>query len=234
MDLVIEKIQTIQSMFYRTIEFIKEMPLRKHGAPPVDIQQACRPWLFQAAPGSYQFSVAIQEPVQRDFFREDLRPDLVASHFLDILKAAVKEDQEDLTKIVPQAEYRNVFLKLSRNLAPTGKTFEAIKFRTSSGDCQISLTTEARSSLNQTLKKGRRPEALDSGQSEEQIAGMLRAIDLEKDYLDVVVDGQAVHIVGLGEAMDDLIGPMVNKNIRVQVVRKANGAIHLRDIELEE
>ena len=123
MDLVIEKVQTIQSMFYRTIEFIKDMPLRKHGAPTADIQEACRPWLFQAAPGSYQFSVAIQEPAQRDFFREDLRPDLVASHFLNILKASVKDDQEELTKIVPQADYRNVFLKLSRNLAPTGKNF---------------------------------------------------------------------------------------------------------------
>ena len=63
---------------------------------------------------------------------------------------------------------------------------------------------------------------------------MLRAVDLEKDYLDVVADGQAVHVVGLGEAMDDLIGPMVNKMVKVQVIRKSPGGVRLRDIELEE
>jgi len=71
LDLIVEKVQTIQSMFCRTIEFIKDMPLRSRGAPIRDIQESCRPWLFQAAPGSYQFSVAIQQPKQRDVFKED-------------------------------------------------------------------------------------------------------------------------------------------------------------------
>lgn len=47
MDLVIEKVQTIQSMFYRTIELIKDMPLRSRGASTSDIQESYRPWLFQ-------------------------------------------------------------------------------------------------------------------------------------------------------------------------------------------
>ena len=54
LDLVVEKVQTIQAIFYRTIEFIKDMPLRTRGAPIREIQESCRPWLFQAAPGSYQ------------------------------------------------------------------------------------------------------------------------------------------------------------------------------------
>src|SRR5260370_32502841 len=62
LDLIVEKVQTIQAMFYRTIEFVRDMPLRRHGGPIHEIQESCRPWLFQAAPGSYQFSVAIQEP----------------------------------------------------------------------------------------------------------------------------------------------------------------------------
>jgi len=31
LDLIVEKVQTIQAMFYRTIEFIKDMPLRVRG-----------------------------------------------------------------------------------------------------------------------------------------------------------------------------------------------------------
>ncbi|RSL18614.1 hypothetical protein EDE15_4204 [Edaphobacter aggregans] len=234
LDLVIEKVQTIQAMFYRTIEFIKDMPLRPRGAPIRDIQEACRPWLFQAAPGSYQFSVAIQEPKQRDFFKEDIRPDLVATQFLDILRATTNEDQRQLEQIVPSTEYRNVFLKLSRNLAPTGKTFGSIEFRTSTGEAPIALTPDARTAINETLKKGRPPVSQDAPEDEEEIVGMLRAVDLDKDWLDVTVNGQAVHVTGLGDAMDDLIGPMVNKMVKVQIVRKVNGPFRFRDIEVNE
>lgn len=233
LDLVVEKVQTIQAMFYRTIEFIRDMPLRLRGAPIRDIQESCRPWLFQAAPGSYQFSVAIQEPKQRDFFREDTRPDLVARQFLEILKATSSEDQQQLETLVPKDDYRNIFLKLSRNLAPTGKSFDSIEFRTATGDALIALTPEARTIINQTLKKNRPVDAQGSQASEEQLIGILRAVDLDKDFLDVTIDGNPFHVVGLGDAMDDVIGPMVNRAVKVLVVR-GRGSIRFRDIELEE
>jgi hypothetical protein len=53
LDLIVEKVQTIQAMFYRTVEFIRDMPLRSRGGPIREIQELCRPWLFQALPGSY-------------------------------------------------------------------------------------------------------------------------------------------------------------------------------------
>ena len=235
LDLVVEKVQTIQSMFYRTIEFIKDMPFRLRGGPTADIQDSCRPWLFQAAPGSYQFSVAIQEPRQLDFFREDLRPDLVASHFLEILRAASSEDQNALEAAVPNAQYRNAFLKLSRNLAPTGKTFDAIEFRTAVREVPISLTPEARQAINQTIRKNRPPAESSSSPTEEtEIAGILRAVDLDKDYLDVSVEGESMHVLGLSDTMDDVIGPMVNRKIKLTAVRNIDGTLRLRDIELDE
>jgi len=233
LDLVVEKVQTIQSMFYRIIEFIRDMPLRPRGAPIREIQESCRPWLFQAAPGSYQFSVAIQEPKQLDFFKEDVRPDLVARQFLEILKATSSEDQQQLETLVPNGDYRNVFLKLSRNLAPTGKSFDSIEFRTATGDVLTALTPEARTVINQTLKKNRPVDADGSPATEEELVGTLRAVDLDKDFLDLTVDGQHVHVVGLGDAMDDVIGPMVNKTVKVLAIRE-KGSIRLRDIELGE
>jgi hypothetical protein len=138
------------------------------------------PLAFPGAPGSYQFSVAIQEPKQLDFFREDIRPDLFAHQFLEILKATSSEDQEQLETVVPKADYRNVFLKLSRNLAPTGKTFDSIEFRTATREIPIALTPEARAAINQTLKKNRPVDAQDSQGTEEELIGILRAVDLDK------------------------------------------------------
>lgn len=232
LDLIVEKVQTIQAMFYRTIEFIRDMPLRPRGAPIQEIQEACRPWLFQEAPGSYQFSVAIQEPLQRDFFREDMRPDLVARQFLQILEGASNQDQAQLEALVPKADYRSVFLKLSRNLAPTGKSFGSIEFHTPTGEGIIALTPEVRTTINQTLKKSRPDDLPDSPGNDEELIGVLRAVDLDRDRLVVTVDDKAVHVEGLGDAMDDIIGPMVNKSVKVHVIRRLTGRLSFRDIEL--
>ena len=234
LDLIVEKVQTIQSMFYRTVEFIRDMPLRTRGGPIREIQESCRPWLFQAPPASYQFAVAIQEAKQRDFFKEDTRPDLVAHQFFAILRATTSEDAKQLEVVVPKTEYRNVFLKLSRNLAPTGKTFGSIEFRTDADDNSIALTPEARTVINQTLKKGRPLEAAQSLGTEEEVIGMLRAVDLEKDFLDVIVNNEPLHVRGVEDEMDDVIGPMVNKRVKVHVVRDSKGSIHFRDIEVDE
>jgi hypothetical protein len=233
LDLIVEKVQTIQAMFYRTIEFIKDMPIRLRGGPPRDIQEACRPWIFQAVPGSYQFSVAIQERKQLELFDADPRPDLVAHQFLEILRATASEDSHQLESVVPKAEYRNVFLKLSRNLAPTGKTFGSIELRAGAGDSPVALTPDARTTINHTIKRTRSVPVQDSTETEDEVVGTLRAVDLDKDYLDVVVNGQGLHIIGLAEAMDDVIGPMVNKTVKVQVLRSAKG-LRFRDIESDE
>jgi len=232
LDLIVEKVQTIQSMFYRTVEFIQDKPLRRRGGPIREIQELCRPWLFQAAPGSYQFTVAIQEAKQLDLFRKDVRPDLVAHQFLQILKATASEDLQELETVIPKPEYRDVFLKLSRNLAPTGKTFGSIELRAGTGDPSVALTPEARTAINQTIKKSRQV-ILQDVETEKEVIGTLRAVDLDKDFLDVVVNEQGLHIIGLGDAMDDLVGPMVNKTVKVQVVQSAKG-LRFRDIELDE
>jgi len=233
LDLIVEKVQTIQAMFYRTIEYVKDMPFRLRGGPPRDIQDACRPWIFQAVPGSYQFSVAIQERQQLDLFSEDPRPDLVAHLLLEILKAAANEDAQQLESVVAKPEYRNVFLKLSRNLAPTGKTFGSIELRAGAGGDPVALTPDARTTINQTIRKTRPASVQDSTETEDEVTGTLRAVDLDLDYLDVVVNGQGTHIVALAEAMDDVIGPMVNKTVKVQVLRSAK-ELRFRDIELDE
>jgi hypothetical protein len=49
-----------------------------------------------------------------------------------------------------------------------------------------------------------------------------------------MVDDKPVHVGGLGDAMDDIIGPMVNKNVKVQVIRRVTNTLSFRDIELVE
>lgn len=232
LDLIVEKVQTVQALFYRTIEFVKGMPHRMHGGPIREIQEACRPWLFQAPPGSYQFSVAIQEPAQKDFFQDSIKPDQVAWHFLEILKATVADERQTLEAIVPDKQYRSTFLKLSRNLAPTGRTFAQMEVKPAGELSGVLLMPENRSTINKALREQAKPPEIE-GEQETSISGILRAVHLDKDWLDIVAEGKTVHIGGLKDAVDDVIGPMVNRPVIVRVAT-IKEKLQFIDIELDE
>lgn len=233
LDLIVDKVQAIQSMFYRTIEFLNGTSHRRVGRPTKDLQEACRPWLFQSAPGSYQFSVAIQKPKQPDFFKQDLEPDRIAQHFLEILSASSSENTSDLEKLVPDEKYRSTFLKLARNLAPTGKSFDRIEFRASGEMKPVALGVESRLNINQQLRiKPTIPPMAD--EVLEELRGTLRGVQLDKDWLEIVVDSLSIHVEGLQDAVDDVIGPMVNRAVVVRVKRTSEKKLKFLDIELAD
>jgi hypothetical protein len=231
LDLIVEKVQLVQAMFYRTIEHLKGMPLRTRGQPRKEILESCQPWLFQEAPGSYQFSVAIQEPKQKDFFREGVESSAVALHFLNILQAAVSDPENRLADLVPEREYRTTFLKLSRSLSPSPRSekFSRLEVRMSGEPVVASVGEESRVVLNKAIRQEEESDPQRKGERIE-IRGTLRALHLDRDWIDVLEDGKSVHVVGLKDSVDDLIGPLVNRQVLVRAIKQKRRTVFI-DIE---
>lgn len=234
LDLIVQKVQTVQTLFYRTTEFLRGLPHRKRGGPTKDILEICRPWLFQTSPGSYQFAVAVQEPKQgRLFDADELRPKEVTDQFLSILRASAEAPEEELRKLVPDLDYRSTFLKLTRDLAPTGKRFSVLELRSSMQTRVLSLRPNTRKAVGVAIRAARA--SLPGGVPEDEtIRGLLRAVHLEQDWIEVIVEGESVHINQVGEEVDDVIGLMLNDPVVVQVARDVRGKLHFRDIERDE
>jgi len=234
LDLIVEKVQTVQALFYRTAEFLRGLPHRKRGGPTKDVLETCRPWLFQTSPGSYQFAVAVQEPRQQFLFASgETRPQEVADQFLKILRASAEAPEEGLPVLVPDSEYRSTFLKLTRNLAPKGKRFSQLEIRSAGETRSVSLVPSTRAAVGQAIRAAR-PPLLTADEQEQTIRGVLRAVHLDEDWIEVTVDTDHVRIDHVGEAVDDVIGPMVNHAVLVQVTRDGRGKLHFRDIETDE
>lgn len=233
LDLIVEKVQTIQAIFYRTIEYLNGKTHRRTGPPSKELQEACRPWLFQSAPGSYQFSVAIQKPKQPDFFREEIKPERIAEHFLEIVRASSSEDDSELKALVSDGIYRTTFLKLARNLAPTGKSFERIELRASGESHPVGLGVESRANINNQLRK-KSLAVIGDPPTEEVLLGTLRAVHLDEDWLDITVDDKSLHVKDLKDTVDDVIGPMVNRSVSVRVIRLPSNKLKFVDIELAD
>jgi hypothetical protein len=234
LDLIVEKAQAVQSMFYRTVEYVQNLPLRKRGPPSHELQERCRPWLFQSVPGSYQFSVAIQKPRQPDMFADPFpEPALLTDTFLAILRNASEQPDQALSAAVTKEDYREIFLKMARNLAPSGKAFSRLEIQGAGDRKPVVLSPETRKQISANL---RRPKQTLVGNEEEEItiAGVLRALDLDNDWLEVTIDGKHQKVIGVGDTVDDVIGPMVNHDVVVRARRGKRGALVFIDIEPDE
>lgn len=245
LELILRKVNEVSKLFYRTVEMLLDLPFRKHGEPSLDIQQQCRPWLFQAPPGSYQFAVRVEQPKQLLLPTfEDARPKVeqVTQKFLEIIQASVEDPETKLAEVVPNPEYRSTFLKLTRSLAPTEKSsFNQVEIKPAGGiDVRpVVLRQTEREVINKAIrieKASQTPPVERVVDEPMQLVGVLRGLQLDDDWIDLEVAGEErdVRIFEASEGIDDVIGPMVNHRVIVDVVRKPNGRYAFRDIQSEE
>ena len=161
-------------------------------------------------------------------FDNPLSTEGVADCFLSVLRAGIGDPDEGLSEIVPDEEYRSTFLKLTRNLAPRGKGCERVEIRSADDSDAVRLDPEVRQNLTGAIRKlNTNPSAIGERKT---LEGLLRALHLDKDWLEVAVNGEHIKVHGVGEQVDDVIGPMVNKPVAVLVVEK-NGKNTFVDIE---
>ena len=238
LDLIVQKVGGIQAVLFRTVEMLLDRPFRKHGQPALDVQSMFKPWLFQAPAGSYQFAVRMQEPEQIALWEEN-RPKLeqVTTKFFQVLKASADDADVELRAVVPDVQYRAAFINLARNLAPSGSSFDRLEVRDASNPSEplVTLASETRSALNKELRK-LKPGSEQSSDEPLTIPGILRAVHLDKDWLELISSAEpnsSIHVSEAGDALDDVVGPMVNRPVVVSVVKRGDKYI-FRDIELAD
>ncbi|MGA7953031.1 MAG: hypothetical protein WCA07_05855 [Gloeobacterales cyanobacterium] len=227
LDLVLRKVEQISKIFYRTTEMLLGRDLRTRGNPPQDVKKYCDPWLFQAVPGSYQFKVQVRKPQDHEQLSlpgmsvtdVELRVEQITKKFLDVIRAATQDPEGELIEVVPQEDYRKAFLKSAQDLAPplTGKTFNQIEIKSSSHDESrpVILLPETRSVIKEVLKKSE-PELPELPEYKiTSLKGTLRNLHLDDDWIEISIDGSSQKIYGAGEEIDDRVGPMVNRRIRL-------------------
>ncbi len=240
LDLIHRKVDEVRNLFYRVIEMILDCPFRRRGAPTADIQEQFKPWLFQTIPGSYQFAVRVQKPAQRPLF-PDGTPEVeeVTQKFFEIVEASAHSTHEELENIVPDVNYRESFLKLTRNLSPTGKSFERLEIK-SATDLEASpivFLPESRRAINKTLRASKKKTKEEVELREEQLSGILRGLHLDNDWIEINIpekDHESVKIFQTGDVIDDIVGPMVNQRVLVDILVKPDGTFLFRDIQSEE
>ncbi len=236
LDLIVDRVKTIQAMFYRVLEWANKRPHRRSGPPPKEIASKFEPWLLQEAPGSFQFSVAVKTDPQMQLFGDGSAVEArdVAERFLNIVQTVIADDSGEMTKaLIPEDDYRSTFRKLVRNLTPTGGSFESLELQVPGLAEAQRMDAASRTRISKVVRSEQPKPDVRAGEAVVEIAGHLRALDLNNDWLKVQIDeGADVTVKGLSQAVDDVIGPMVNKRVLVRALKSRAGALRFLDIEL--
>jgi hypothetical protein len=90
--------------------------------------------------------------------------------------------------------------------------------------------------LNENIKRTL-PTAPEVPHQRIQLKGILRAVHLDKDWLELTVRGQPeqhIRIDHTGDIIDDNVGPMINRPVIVDVLGSAAGRYRFQDIQAEE
>ncbi len=224
--------QRTETLLHRAAERTHALPHRRRGRASKAITDAYRPWLIQAEPRSYRFDVALHEPAEPSMFANiQPRPDDVIDLSASVLAAGVFSPHTKLPQLVDDPSYRKTFLELARDLSPTGRRHTSVEIDSESLDHRVTLNPDTRAFLTDTLRAYAMPENSDDTQ---EITGILRGVQLDNDWLDVVVDGTGTKVYGVRESVDDLIGPMMNRPVIVTVTRSDSASPRFVDIELDE
>ena len=221
------------AIFMRVAEHEIGLPYRLRGGPPKEIVDDYQPWILQSAPGSFRFGVTLRGPAQLRMHLEDERlptPSHVATRALEIVAASVTSPKGEFLELVRGADYQRGFLTLARDLSPSGTYHQLLELHQAQTGRRVPLSASSRRSLTESLRQF----DVASGATVEEpvsIEGILRGVDLNNDWLRLDTDEGTKTISKVGEPVDDIIGPMVNRPVMVTAYEMPNGDLRFLDIE---
>lgn len=244
LDVLLSKAGEIRSLMSRAVEWGAQLPFRSRGAPPPDVLATLQARVTQPQAGSYRFSIRLAAPPQMPLFPGLQRIGIqgVTDSLFKVIEAATSGRPNSavrLQELVPDREYRGAMLKLLRNIVPSGTQLGEVELaqvtKSPRGEPEsriVSLTPGVITQVRDVL----RAEASASAEKIEvvELRGVLRAVHLEDDWIGLLTPGGLRKLDGVGELLDDVIGPMVNKAVVVRAQKRTvRGAEKLSVVDVE-
>ncbi len=137
-DQFIKRVESFQSLIYRTSESDKGIEYRERGDPKQDIEKPLQ--MYVSVPRAASFAVSLKVASQKgqaEFsFAES---SVVVDHLMTRLGMFERAEYESLSNEIPKKEYFDNFVRLATELAPDGKLVKMVGFTTQRGTVEKRL-----------------------------------------------------------------------------------------------
>jgi hypothetical protein len=244
-ELVLQKGTELKSFVTRAAELRGGFEFRRSGSPVNPVSDFVQARATQPTSGSYRFAIRLVEPAQADFFEPPrLRAADVSDTLFDFAKLASSGEpraRDELRRLVPDENYRRAMLRLLRNVLPADGGISEVELARvvptkTSEDPQferIHLSRVTRSNIA-SLLEAEQPSISDETR---EFTGILRALHLDKGWLEITTSDGPQRCETDRDVLDDVVGPMVNRNVRVRaktLLRRGKPRYHVLDIEADD
>jgi len=236
---IVGRIQSIQTIFHRTIERMLNRPYRKGGSFDASIGG-----VFVSAPRSGSFAVSISVGLSRQSEQKDLFEDAnnspgftndesgVVDEVLTCLSLLNEVKEEELLQRIRSADYFENFLELGYELAPNGEDVSIVGITTMKGEEENRL--EFRRTRRDISLAMRDWKARMRGERV-KIRGYLRLADTVKNNYDgrvVLIDDDKKRytILALQKDISEKIMPLWSSYVEVTGTYNADGYIVFENI----
>jgi len=213
-----EQLGHVERLVYRAIEWLGKFKFRVVGPPPREVREACRIIVSQPQAGSYRFQVRLAPPLQKalpaPFPSLAVDPAEVAAFVVRLMEGTVSGAPSEIGDEIADPEYRQALLKLIRNLDPDGDKVREIQFRHVGTDPEH--TVLLRGGIRERIRAALAPAGGVPADAVEAQVGVLRALHLDRKWLEISqpTGGHLRCNIG-GLLLDDVVGPMVNRQVTV-------------------
>ncbi len=221
LDLILEKANGFRNLFYRIAEYVGSYPLRRRGSPPKGLLDLMQVRATQPSTGSYRLEIKLTEPAQLNLLeKESINPSDVSDTLFSFLHALSVGTRDMVESVVPDPEYRKALLELTRSVAPTGRRLSEIALLRGRehGTESVYLTAALPERVRQALP----PKPTVPGAEYDELRGVLRAVHLDKNWLEITLpENKHERCDTVPDMLDDVVGPMVNHEVIVRGRRRA-------------
>lgn len=206
------KIDQVQRLAWRVFEMLAGRELRTSQPAPQDVRNAVDLLVTQPTAGSFTFGVRLAEH-QLTLDEVEVDASLITRQIYSVVKAAEDEEESPLLHLVPDQSYRDLLLRLVRNIAPDGREVGEIEVREIGvGGPPTILRPEVRARISRRLPI--RPTV--SSDEIVELRDVLRVIDLNRRKIALgTADREQPCEVPADLALVDLIEGLEDKPVRV-------------------
>ena len=216
-----DRVGDIRRFLERIFEWKLNRPYRSSGNTPKDVREALPVFISVPRPGSFAVTLRLGENTQMSFL-ETLKPDEFIDDFLDIVELINDSDQSDIENQIPDVEYRNRFIELTRNISPDGERISQVGFTSKKSGSERRVSITKHKSDLPTPTRREQPPVKDKETI--KIAGELRfadaATETRGNTIKIVdADEEAHKVVVPPEKMNGIVDSWWGKNVVVSATR---------------
>lgn len=237
LDTALHYMQGVNNLVYRVAEWEGQLPFRTRGMPSAQVQQLAQARATQPSMGSFRFSIKLVQPLQEWLFPEagGTTPTMISDALVRILRSAAYESAEPMSTFVTDVRYRRVFMKLVRNILPSSPELQEVQVTMLSEGTQRDTLLLGPNSRSRVAEQLRADLLSEPTAPPIKVEGVLRALHLDKKWLEVALaDGSHQRFSTRPDEVDDVIGPMVNRQVVAFGNQRPTGNPLLLDIALRD